>query len=332
MKYGVTIGDYHSLTDWGLHLTALPDITAPEPKTYYVDIPGGNGSLDLTESLNGVAFYDRTLSFSLGGKLGYGEWTQKYSEVLDAIHGKELKLVFDRDSDYYYKGRVTVGKLTYKTPFIASFPVEVLVSPFKWEPESVSYTGMFTSADVAAAVRVPLTGEVVSKQSWNTDMRFGTATIPTVDFSMYLSIECTYTYYSSAWHNLQFVDGNGSVYNTTLQTGGTTTVTIATLQNAGLDPSSIYRILMSGGGSGSVAVYTKNSVTMTVEGSSKTSVPVINCTSGIEAVTLNGNTSELSAGLNYVEDLVLTSGENVLIFTGGFDTATIVVSYQRGWL
>ena len=39
-----------SFSDWGLYLTSLT-IDAPKPKDIYVEIPNGDGALDLTEAL-----------------------------------------------------------------------------------------------------------------------------------------------------------------------------------------------------------------------------------------------------------------------------------------
>lgn len=46
---GVTFGNYHSYKAWGLKLKEIK-IGLPEVKTSYVEVPGMNGSLDLTEA------------------------------------------------------------------------------------------------------------------------------------------------------------------------------------------------------------------------------------------------------------------------------------------
>lgn len=46
-----------SFSDWGLYLTALT-IDAPKPKEIYVEIPNGDGALDLTEALTGEVHYE----------------------------------------------------------------------------------------------------------------------------------------------------------------------------------------------------------------------------------------------------------------------------------
>lgn len=58
---GVTFGNYHSYKAWGLKLKEIK-IGLPEVKTSYVEVPGMNGSLDLTEAtFGGVTYGMRTL-------------------------------------------------------------------------------------------------------------------------------------------------------------------------------------------------------------------------------------------------------------------------------
>ena len=53
---GVSFNGTHSYDDWGLKLKNV-EIDLPEAKTVYVDVPGMNGSLDLTEAQNGGIVY-----------------------------------------------------------------------------------------------------------------------------------------------------------------------------------------------------------------------------------------------------------------------------------
>ena len=45
---GVMIGEKHTLRDWNLGWTAIT-LGFPEPKTYEQDIPGADGTLDITD-------------------------------------------------------------------------------------------------------------------------------------------------------------------------------------------------------------------------------------------------------------------------------------------
>ena len=50
--------EYDTYETWHLIPTSRPVINPPEVKTKYVEIPGANGKLDLTESLTGYPLYD----------------------------------------------------------------------------------------------------------------------------------------------------------------------------------------------------------------------------------------------------------------------------------
>lgn len=336
MLYGVTFGDYNTLTDWGLYTVRQAMLSAPEPKTHTVDIPGGDSSVDLTESLIGyAAYYDRELSFLFKGIAPREDWDTIYSAVLNAIHGETMQIILDEDPNYYYTGRVQVGALTPINNRAFTIDVMATVNPFKWEVDEASYSQTFSSSDISASTRVKVTsGRNVSGQSWNVDYRYGTAEIPTFDWSVYQSIYIEFTPASSqTMHFIQFVDGSGSVYNESYNTSDFSyLITISKLKSEGIDPSTLYRILISGSSAATVYVDTYNAVVMTVEGAKRTTAPVIYVLSAISSVSLNGASYGLTAGNNQIADLQLQEGGNDLIFYGTFTSTTIEVSFRRGWL
>lgn len=108
MAKGTSFGTIHS--DRILHLIQQKvEVQPAEPKTKYVDIPGGNGSKDLTEALGiGVKFKDRTISwtFALYPK---DDWYSKQKEVSGLLNGLACRITLDGDPLYYYEGRLSVG-------------------------------------------------------------------------------------------------------------------------------------------------------------------------------------------------------------------------------
>lgn len=67
---GVKFGSKHSYDDWGLILKSRPVISPPSPKTIYIDVPGADGIIDLTESMTGeVKFNNRTITFEFNSRL-----------------------------------------------------------------------------------------------------------------------------------------------------------------------------------------------------------------------------------------------------------------------
>lgn len=97
--------------NWHFVPSERPVIAPPEVKENYVDLPGANGFLDLTEVLTGAVTYGPrtgTLEFMVESFKTFGSWAEAYSTVLDFLHGKAGRMILDDDPDYYYEGRFTV--------------------------------------------------------------------------------------------------------------------------------------------------------------------------------------------------------------------------------
>ena len=107
MYTGVTFnGKIHTWRDWGL-IPVRIYIPMPEPKVQEIDIPGGDGSIDLTEINGRPAYNDRSgieLEFDLFG--GYTDFYEKYSRFAAEVHGKKVKMVLDDEPDHYYMVRL----------------------------------------------------------------------------------------------------------------------------------------------------------------------------------------------------------------------------------
>lgn len=128
---GVTFGDKHSYHHWGLMLKSRPVISPPTPKTKYVDVPGANGALDMTQSLTGFVQYEnRKITFEFVLMADRDAWSAIYSDVLDYLHGRKLDIIMDEDPMFYYTGRVTVNKwsVAHRIPTIT---MTAEVEPFK---------------------------------------------------------------------------------------------------------------------------------------------------------------------------------------------------------
>lgn len=131
---GVYFGDIHSYNNLNLILSAV-DIPPAKPKTNYVDIPGTDGSVDLTEANGEVKFYDRDCKFTFtmnpSGNLSDAAWEEKKTEVSNALNGRVFKITLEKDSDFYYLGRCTVnGFLSNKR--LRQIVVNAKVQPYKF--------------------------------------------------------------------------------------------------------------------------------------------------------------------------------------------------------
>lgn len=106
---GVTFGNYHSYNDFSLILSSK-EIGTPSPKTETIDIPGGDGVIDLTDFFGEVKYNNRKLSFEFSTIVPQSEFMNLFSEVQNALHGQKMQIILDDDSEWYYVGRVTVSE------------------------------------------------------------------------------------------------------------------------------------------------------------------------------------------------------------------------------
>ena len=105
---GIRFGSYHTYDDFNLILSQKT-IGAPSPKTETIDIPGGDGVLDLTGFFGEVKYNNRKLSFDFSTMVPQAQFMDLFSEVQNALHGQKLQIVLDDDPEWYYTGRITVS-------------------------------------------------------------------------------------------------------------------------------------------------------------------------------------------------------------------------------
>ena len=103
------IGGEDVYSRWGLVLSSESDLGTAEPKTYTVDIPGGNGTIDLTSALTGdVSYNTREMSLVLiGAEIDNAQ--ELRTKLCNRIHGQRLDFAFDFDPGYTYHGRFSVS-------------------------------------------------------------------------------------------------------------------------------------------------------------------------------------------------------------------------------
>ena len=121
-KYGIILADGYTLAP-------------PSPKTYKVNIPGGNGRIDLTESLLGdTAYENRKQEFTF-----YVINTENFETVKTAVsnflHGKAYDYQITMDPGYTYHGRFSVTSYSHKAysdGIVGTIKMEIDANPFKY--------------------------------------------------------------------------------------------------------------------------------------------------------------------------------------------------------
>lgn len=142
IETGITFGDVHSYYDLNLILSGS-EIPPAKPKTNFLDIPGADGSVDLTESLGEVKFYDRDCKFTFtmnpAEDLSDEAFEEKKTEVSNALNGKRLKITLDKDDGYYYLGRCEVSEYLSDRR-IRQIVVTAKVEPYKYKQGATGLT------------------------------------------------------------------------------------------------------------------------------------------------------------------------------------------------
>lgn len=143
IETGISFGNIHSFYDLNLILSGSK-ISPAKPKTIYVDIPGGDGSVDLTESVGSVKYYDRdcTFTFSMNplDDLSEQAWEEKKTEVSNALNGIWFeKIVLDKDDEYYFTGRCEVSEFL-SDKRLRQIVVSAKVKPYKLKQKARTVT------------------------------------------------------------------------------------------------------------------------------------------------------------------------------------------------
>ena len=127
MSY-ILFGNKNTHTDYGL-IVAPYEIPMPTAQTNFVPVPGHDGSLDLTEAFDAIRFNDRIILLTL---YATGEYDTRVSAFVNAVHGKRMQIIFSKDPNYYYTGRVDVTSISKRDGY-CEIAVTITAEPFKMD-------------------------------------------------------------------------------------------------------------------------------------------------------------------------------------------------------
>lgn len=126
------IGEQFTLDTWGALLSTF-EIGEAQPKTNYIDIPGGDGSIDLTEALTGeVAYENRTITATFTLNQPRSEWRTIMDQIRAYCHGRKFNIKAPYDDDHYFIGRVNIGPLE-RDGALATFEMTITCDPYKYK-------------------------------------------------------------------------------------------------------------------------------------------------------------------------------------------------------
>lgn len=204
---GITFGSLHSFNN--LHLIlSQKTIGTPSPKREVIDVPGGDGVLDLTEFFGAVKYNNRQLSFEFSTMVPQSQFMSLFSEVQNALHGKKMRIILDNDPEWFYMGRISVSEWKADRN-IGKLTIDCDCEPYKQSIYTTTVTKIVASnATISLAndkmptvPTIETTAEfLISFGGYNDLYPAGTFTIPELEL----------------WegNNQVYVEGNGAIYFT----------------------------------------------------------------------------------------------------------------------
>lgn len=131
MYHSITFGDKNTWDDWHLVPESRPLFLPPDTKTKFVDIPGADGHLDLTEALTGEPLYEtRTGDITFYVMNGYQPWDELYSTIMNYLHGQKMQAFLEDDPGFYYEGRFYVNEWASEKDY-SKIVISYNVNPYK---------------------------------------------------------------------------------------------------------------------------------------------------------------------------------------------------------
>ena len=156
MSY-ILFGNKNTKSDYGF-IVAPYIIPMPAVQTSFVDIPGHDGMLDLTEGFGLVRYSNRAIALTLYAVAPY---EQMVSVFVNDVHGERMKLTFDRDASFFYVGRVSVGGIE-KHDGYCTITVNVNAEPYKYKQAETAVTRTGSGSVTLTNLRMTVVPEVTA--------------------------------------------------------------------------------------------------------------------------------------------------------------------------
>ena len=184
----IRFGTIWARADYGL-IVAPYVIPMPEPQTNFVEIPGRDGALDLSEAFGTIRYADRIIELTLYARAPFDALV---SALAADVHGRRMNVIFDRDPTYYYDARVTVEdverhlgycelslKCRAKPYKLEHFETTITVLPSGIATVTLTNTRMPVVPTITTSAEMTLTFTIGGKD-YSVTLSAGTHTIPSL--------------------------------------------------------------------------------------------------------------------------------------------------------
>lgn len=144
------------------------DIPSPEAQTNYREIKGRDGAIDKTEQFGVVRYKDRewNLTFNKTGKqIDHSHVPVIERLLLNAIHARKGRIIFDDDPNYYWFGRAFVKDVSCQDNGLIIVQVSLITEPYKYALVDKNYVANLSNNSVVLTLengRKPIIPSVIS--------------------------------------------------------------------------------------------------------------------------------------------------------------------------
>ena len=131
----IRFGTKWAHADYGL-IVAPYAIPMPEPQTNFVEIPGRDGALDLSEAFGTVRYADRVIELTLYARAPFDALVSAFAAD---VHGRRMNVIFDRDPAFYYDARIMIEDVERHWGY-CELSLECRTKPYKLEQFETAIT------------------------------------------------------------------------------------------------------------------------------------------------------------------------------------------------
>jgi len=129
---GLLLNGVNTWDEWHLIPSSRPTIAMPGVSEKYIEIPGRDGSIDLSDWLAGRPIYgDRQGSLEFYHQNGYEDWETVRRAMAHYFHGRTLKMILEDDPAYYYEGRFKLNEWKSEASH-SKVVIDYRLKPYKW--------------------------------------------------------------------------------------------------------------------------------------------------------------------------------------------------------
>lgn len=187
----IRFGTKWARADYGL-IVAPYAIPMPEPQTNFVEIPGRDGALDLSEAFGAVRYADRTIPLTLYARAPFDTLLSSFAAD---VHGRRMNVIFDRDTTYYYDARIMIEDVERHWGY-SELSLECRAKPYKLEHFETAITVLstgsatvtLTNTRMPAVPSITVSAEMtlaftINEKDYSVTLPAGTHTVPSLVLS-----------------------------------------------------------------------------------------------------------------------------------------------------